>query len=150
MPQSPIPEGMHAVTPYLIVPRAAALIAFLAEAFGAVETFRVGRPDGLIRHASLKLADSTIELADASEEYPALPCALHLYVADADATFRSALAAGATATQEPYDAFYGDREAGIIDPSGNHWFIATRQETLSEAEMAARVEAMLKQDRPGA
>lgn len=140
----PIPEGMHAVTPYLIVPRAEALVAFLGEAFGAVETFRAKRPDGTIMHASLKLADSTIELAEATETYPAMPCALHLYVADTDATYRRALDAGATSTQEPRDAFYGDREAGIIDPSGNHWFLATRQEVISEEEMARRVEALMK------
>ena len=141
---SPIPEGMHAVTPYLIVPRPEALIAFLGAAFGAVETFRTSRPDGSIMHASLRLADSTIELGEANASHPAMPCALHLYVADTDATYRRALDAGATSTQEPRDAFYGDREAGIVDPSGNHWFLATRQEVVSEEEMARRVEALMK------
>jgi len=35
------------------------------------------------------------------------------------------LQAGATSLHEPYNAPYGDRAAGVKDPFGNSWFIAT-------------------------
>ena len=43
----PIPPGYHTVTPYLVVPNALAFLAFLENAFDAVEQSRVLRPDGL-------------------------------------------------------------------------------------------------------
>lgn len=50
-----IPEGYHSVTPYLMVADAAKLIDFLKQAFGAVETERVARPDGGIMHAEVRM-----------------------------------------------------------------------------------------------
>ena len=50
---------------------------------------------------------------------------LYLYVEDADATYRRAIAAGAVSLEEPTDMPYGDRRAMIRDPGGNVWQIAT-------------------------
>ena len=55
------------------------------------------------------------------------PASLHLYVPDADAVYRRALEAGADSLYEPVDQVYGDREAGVKDPAGNVWYIATHQ-----------------------
>jgi uncharacterized glyoxalase superfamily protein PhnB len=105
------------------------LIDFLKSAFGAHETLRVPREDGTVLHAELQIGDSLLELGEAekSETAPwkAMPGAVHLYVPDTDATYRRAIMAGASSTQEPYDTSYGDRTAGVIDPCGNRWFIAT-------------------------
>ena len=46
----PIPEGYHAVTPYLCVDGAAAAIDFCKTTFGAEEVMRMAGPDGEIRH----------------------------------------------------------------------------------------------------
>src|SRR5262245_36620190 len=54
-----------------------------------------------------------------------LPAALHLYVEDADAVHARAVAAGAVTLHGPVDQPYGDREASVRDPFGNHWYIAT-------------------------
>ncbi|MBI3404949.1 MAG: VOC family protein [Acidobacteria bacterium] len=35
--------------------------------------------------------------------------------------------AGAKSLEEPVDQSYGDRESGIQDPSGNHWWISTHK-----------------------
>lgn len=137
-PVSPIPPGFHSVTPYLIVPGAERLIEFLKQAFGAEEIYRSNQPDGTIGHTELRIGDSMIELAEANARFTARPCSLHLYVPDCDATYRRALEAGATSLMAPEDAFYGDRAAGVADPSGNHWFIATRQEELTHEEMTRR------------
>jgi PhnB protein len=45
---------------------------------------------------------------------------------------------------EPADQFYGDRNAGVKDLSGTHWWIATRQEKVSPEELAKLAEAFSK------
>jgi PhnB protein len=59
-------------------------------------------------------------------------------------TYRRALQAGATSLIEPADSFYGDRNAGVKDPVGNLWWIATRTEDLSPQELARRAAAQMK------
>jgi len=62
-------------------------------------------------------------------QQPERPAQLHYYVRDVDALYRRALAAGASSLQEPIDQPYGDREAGIRDIAGNHWYLATHKAT---------------------
>jgi uncharacterized glyoxalase superfamily protein PhnB len=60
-------------------------------------------------------------------------------------TWRSARArpeAGAASVTEPADQFYGDRNAGIRDPSGNLLWIATHKEEVSPVAMRGRVGAL--------
>ena len=139
MAVSPIPEGMQSITPYLIVVGADRLVAFLREAFGAEELFRMARPDGTIQHAKVRVAGSIVELADGAGGYPPRPGAIHLYVDDADATYRRAIEAGAASLYEPADMPYGERSGGVVDPTGNHWYIATQTEVLDRAELDRRV-----------
>ena len=121
------PEGYHSITPYLQVKDAAKLIEFLRNAFGAEVIFCVPRGDEIV-HAQLKIEDSMIEVADATDKYQPNPTAIWLFVKDADAVYVSALKAGATSLHEPADQDYGDREASVKDPFGNHWYIATHRE----------------------
>jgi PhnB protein len=121
------PEGYHSITPYLQVEGASKLIEFLKNAFGAEEIFRVPRGDQ-IAHAQLKIEDSMIEVADAIDKYRPNPTAIWLFVKDADATYKRALRYGASSLHEPTDQDYGDREASVKDPFGNHWYIATHRE----------------------
>jgi PhnB protein len=123
---APIRPGFHTITPYLIVPGAAAMIDFVKQAFGAEEVFRVHAPGTKkIMHAEVRIGDSMLELADASEQYPARPCGMHLYVPDTDALYERAVKAGATSVRTPEDTPYGDRSAIVTDAFGNSWFIAT-------------------------
>src|SRR3990172_10734885 len=64
----PIPDGYHAVTPYLIVKGAARAIDFYVKALGARELFRVPQPDGRVDHAELRIGDSRGMLADEHPE----------------------------------------------------------------------------------
>lgn len=117
--------GYHTVTPYLTVKRAEQLVEFVKQAFGATEVFRtIGSAGGL--HAEVTIGESKLMIGgyEAVEE---IPTALHLYVPDADAVYQRALDAGATSVEEPVDQFYGDREAGVKDPTGNIWWIATHK-----------------------
>lgn len=122
------PAGFRSVTPYLIVPGADRLIAFVKEAFGAEEVFRKAGPGGKVVHAEVKIGDSMLELSDGSEAWPARPGAIHLYVPDADATYARAMAAGARSMFAPTDRPYGDREGDLVDPFGNNWYIGTRRQ----------------------
>ena len=134
----PIPDGYHTVTPYLTIRDVPRLIEFLQQAFGATEILRMPGPDGAIAHAELTIGDSRVMMGEANASSPPMPANLHLYVVDTDALYHLALQAGATSLREPADMFYGDRMAGVRDPVGNHWWIATHKEDLSPAELARR------------
>jgi uncharacterized glyoxalase superfamily protein PhnB len=120
-----IPEGLHSLTPYLIVPEPAETIAFLERAFDGREVHRVGGSDGRVRHAQVQIGDSRVMLGAASPESPPMPAGVYAYVPDVDAAYAAALDAGATSLSPPADEFWGDRVAGVQDGAGNKWFIAT-------------------------
>ena len=140
MSVNPIPDGYQAVTPYLIVDGAAALLDFVRDAFSAEERLRMEQPNGTIGHAEVAIGDSVIMLGDAGEEWQAMPAFIHLYVDDCDAVFDKALEAGGTPVREPANQFYGDRSATVRDPLGNMWGIATHVEDVPEDELAKRAE----------
>lgn len=144
MAVSPIPPGHQAVTPFLIVDAASEMVAFLREAFGAEELRRTQAPDGRVVYTKVRIGDSLLELSDAHGDYVPTSAAFHLYVPDADATHAAAVRAGASSIMDPTDQFYGDRESGVLDPFGNHWFIATRKEDLSPEELERREREFLE------
>jgi PhnB protein len=123
-PVKPIPDGHHVVTPYLIVEGAERVLDFMKRVFDAKETLRVDGPDGTIGHAELRIGDSMVMLGNAGGPWKPIPASLHIYVADVDATYHKALAAGATSVREPADQPYGDRSAGVRDATGNTWWLA--------------------------
>ena len=147
-----IPEGVSAVTPYLVVSNAVEMIDFYKKVFGATETMRFKQPDSRIGHAELKINDATIMLADEFPEMGLLspkslggrrsPVMIHLYVENIDEVYKKAIGAGATSLREPADQFYGDRSAQIQDASGHCWNISTRIEEVSPEEMQKRFKAM--------
>lgn len=149
MSVKPIPDGYHAVTPYLIVPGVASLIEFLRQAFDAEVLNRTDRPDGTVMHAEVQIGDSRIMLGEARPEWPAMPTTLYLYVPDADATYQRAIAAGAASLFPPTDQFYGDRQGGVKDASGNLWWIATHIEDVAPDEMERRAAAFAAGEQAG-
>ena len=141
-----IPEGYGCITPYLVIEGAERVVRFLRQVFGAAERFPpMRRPDGTIMHAEMRIGDSVVMLAEASAEYHPMPTCFYLYVEDVDGTYRRALQAGALSLTEPKDQFYGDRSAGVQDPAGNCWWIATHKEDVSSEEMERRFRASLSQ-----
>ena len=144
--QTPQPEpvraGYQTITPYLTVQRAEQLVDFVKTAFDGVEVFRTtGSAGGL--HAEVTIGESKLMIGG-YENVEEKPTALHLYVADADAVYQRALAAGGTSLEEPVDQFYGDRNAAVEDPAGNQWWIATHVEDVSPGEMERRAKEQLK------
>jgi PhnB protein len=141
MSVKPIPEGFHTVTPYLVVDDPATLIDFLKKAFDAKEDHRSTAPDGRIMHAQVQVGNSMIMIGGAMKEWKALPCALYLYVPDADASYQQALAAGGVSMMEVTNQPYGDRHGGVKDPAGNTWWVATRIEDVTHEEIERRMKA---------
>lgn len=122
---TPGPEGLRSVQPYLHLRGAHNMIPFMEAAFNAEAMGVHKSPVGIVRHATMRIGNATLEIDEAHGEYQPKPCHLHIYVADTDVTYAQALRAGATSLMEPYDAPYGDRAASVRDPFGNSWFIAT-------------------------
>ncbi|MFC4947657.1 VOC family protein [Pseudonocardia sp. GCM10023141] len=133
-----IPEGYTTVTPWIISPDTAAVIDYLTAAFDAVELGRVVVADGAIGHAEVRIGDAVVMLFDARPHWPATPQFLRLYVPDADATHRRAVAAGGTSVTAVTHLAFGDRVGRVRDPFGNLWWIQTRVEEVDADELARR------------
>jgi len=144
MAVKPIPDGYHTVTPYLINEGAAKLLDFLTSAFGANVSYKMLDDKGDLRHAEVTIGDSKVMVGGAGSQWPAMPCSIYLYVPDVDATYKTAISAGAASLNEPTTHFYGDRSAGVKDPSGNIWWISTHVEDVPEEEMERRAAAAKK------
>jgi PhnB protein len=151
MATKPIPEGYHALTPYLAVDDAARAIEYYKEAFGATERGRMGAPDGKISHAELEIGDSLIMLSDPFPQSSTRPPSelggtsgsVFMYVEDVDAVVKRAVDAGASITMEVADQFWGDRFGVVTDPFGHVWSIATHVEDLTPDEIAERGKAAM-------
>jgi uncharacterized glyoxalase superfamily protein PhnB len=87
-------------------------VAFLRDVFGADAEVQHGRPTDVV------VGDSVI-MVSGIEERPPFPVFLYVEVADADATYGRALAAGARSIEAPADLPFGLRRAMVADPFGN-------------------------------
>jgi PhnB protein len=151
--KSAVPEGLHTITPHLILDNAAEAIEWYKKALGIEERSRALGPDGRIMHAELRLGNSSIYVNDAmmgSKGPRALggsPVYLWIYVDDCDALFNRAVAAGGKVNRgamgEMQDQFWGDRSGTFTDPQGYTWTIATRKEDLAPQEVHQRQEAFM-------
>ncbi len=144
MPVKSIPDDFHTITPMLSGKGLARLIEFLKAAFGASELMRFVQPDGTVMHAEVKIGDSIAMMGEQMEGAPIMLASLYLYVSDTDATYRAALDAGGESFMEPANQFWGDRVAGVQDPIGNKWWIATHGEEVEPEELERRVRAQEK------
>ena len=146
----PIPDGYHAITPYLVVKGAARAIDFYKKVFGAREKFRMEGPGGTIAHAELEIGDSVIMLADENPQHGALspgtvggtPVSIMLYVEDVDRIAEKLAKAGAKTLRPVQDMFYGDRSGGFEDPFGHRWHVSTHIEDVTPEEIERRMAKM--------
>ena len=140
-----IPDGYHSIQPYLIFQNCAEAIEFYKKALGAKERFRMPDAHGRIMHAEIQIGNSVIMMADEAPQMDAFspqhfggsPVSLLLYTEDCDALYGRALTAGAESIREPVDQPYGDRMAGVKDPYGYKWYLATHIKDVSPEQMAA-------------
>ena len=145
-----VPDGYHTITPQLTLDDAAQTIDWYKQALGAREMSRSAGPDGKIMHAEIMIGDSRVMLNDVMagkgpKEYGGSPAALWLYVENCDDLFNRAVGAGATVQMPLADQFWGDRAGAFADPAGYTWWIATRKEDLTPAEMEKRASDFFKE-----
>lgn len=147
----PIPEGYHTLTPSFTFKDSQKAIDFYKKAFGAKVLDLMPNLNGPgIMHATIQIGNSILMMGDempssgcskSAETLGNCPISLYLYVNDADAAFKQALAAGATQTMPMMDMFWGDRAGSLKDPFGYSWMIATHQQDLTKDQIKKGAEA---------
>jgi len=142
-----LPDGFHAVTPYLTVKNPKEAIAFYKRAFGARERMLMPMPDGQVAHAEIQIGDSIIMLGCECPDHGGVspqtlggsPVTLTLYVQNVDEIFNQAVKAGATSKEPVENKFWGDRAGSLTDPFGHKWMLLTHVEDVSPDEMKKRM-----------
>jgi len=146
----PVPDGFHAVTPCLTLKDSKKAIEFYTKALGAEVMDVFPAPDGRnTMHATIRIGDSILMMGDempnsgcrSAESLGTTPVSLYVYVPDADAIFRQAIAAGAVETMPVADMFWGDRCGMLKDPFGYSWTIATHTRDLTPEEIQEGAQA---------
>lgn len=117
--------GFRTVTPYIFVPDADELIAFVQHVFAGVETGRSAHDSGAI-HAEVRIGDSMVMIGGGpTYKGQRKPMTLRVLVANADEVYQRALASGAVSTLEMTESF-GERFGCVRDRFGNQWIISTQ------------------------
>lgn len=121
------PEGYTSVSPYLITRNPDRVIDFLRSALDGTPLRRFEHEDGSVLHAEVRIDDTVVMIGGAGEEWPPVPCHLHVYVADVDEAYRKALEHGAESIEPPrHRDGDPDRRGGVRGPGGNTWWLSTR------------------------
>ena len=135
----PVPDGYTTITPWIIGRDTAGLMDFLKRAFGAEEITRMADEAGKIGHAEMRIGNAVVMMFDTpGDNWPETPAFLRLFLPDADKAFETAVKAGATPVTNVTHLAFGDRVGRVRDPFGNLYWLQTRVEDLSEAEMNKR------------
>jgi PhnB protein len=133
------------ITPHIVVQGAERAVAFYRDAFGAEEIDRIPVPDGRLMSVRLRIGGDLLHLADEFPEMGVLAppsvggtaVILALDVADADAVFAQAVAAGAQVRQPPADMFWGARHGQLDDPFGHRWNVSQHLRDVPHDEVVA-------------
>jgi len=118
-------EGFRTVTPYIFLPEAEELIAFVQHVFAGVETGRSAHESGAI-HCEVRIGDSMLMIGGGpSYKGPRKPVLLRVLVANCDEVYQRALDAGAVSTLAITEN-YGERFGCVRDRFDNQWIISTQ------------------------
>jgi PhnB protein len=132
------------LTPHIVVRGAAEAADWYVRALGAQERRRIPVPGGKLMSVELRFDDAVVMVADEFPEAGVLAppsiggtaTVLHLVVADVDALFARAVAAGAEVLHAPADQFWGERHGQITDPFGHRWGLAQHLRDVPDEEVA--------------
>lgn len=145
----------NAIVPHIYIEGASDAIAFYKHAFGAIELFRIVRPDGRVMHAEISIRGSVIMVGDPDDELYGEPQALgrcsaslHIMIDDNEALLQRAVEAGAEQIQAPTEMFYGASSASLRDPFGHVWVLLSWREDPDPTEIERRARAVAT--KPGA
>lgn len=131
---NPIPPGMRTITPHLVIKGASQALEFYKKAFSAKELEKAPLPDGKLMHASIKIGDSVVMMADefpgsnmkAPDSAGITTVALHIYTKNVDKLWQQALDAGAKIAMPLDNQFWGERYGQVSDPFGHQWSMSQR------------------------
>ena len=125
------------IIPALRYKDAPAAIEWLCTVLGCAKHVVYANPDGTIGHAELALGGGMIMLGSAKDDEHALRFkspgevggvetqSAYVVVADADAVYARAQAAGAEIVRPIQNTSYGSREFAVRDPEGHSWSVGT-------------------------
>ena len=127
---------MQRIFPYLLYADLEAASAFAAEAFGLRRMDPRHVDDGYVHHShvEMELEDgSRVRMNIAGDDYRSprhighSTSMIQIDVADIDAHFARAKAAGATIVTELKETTHGDRAYVADDPEGQRWYFIERR-----------------------
>ncbi len=152
-----IPNGIHTITPHLVVRDAGRAAAWYKATFGAEERGRIPVSGGKFMQIELWFGDSAMMLAD---EFPdagilsplaigGTPIVLHYSTEDVDGLWKRVIQAGAEIVQPLQDQFWGNRYGQIRDPFGYRWGLTQHVRDVSSEEITRMAAKMFGgQDEP--
>ncbi len=120
-----VPKGFSTVNAYIFAENPLELINFYKAAFFATEIGRTER-DGIILNCILQIGESCFMVSQARDEFLGMRSSFYLFTKDVDQLHTNAMKHGAQLVMNPADMDYNDRQSGVIDPSGNYWWISKR------------------------
>jgi uncharacterized glyoxalase superfamily protein PhnB len=130
-------EPRSSVIPALRYRNAPAAIDWLCQVLGFARHAVYEGPNGTIGHAELALGGGMIMLGSTKDDEHGRnfkspselggveTCSAYIVVADADAVYARAQAAGAAIVRPIQDMGYGSREFTVKDPEGHSWSVGT-------------------------
>ena len=144
-----VPQQYKTINPFIIVKNAREALGFYNRAFGADEVSRLTDPRGIVVHAEMRIDDTIFTLVEENETHGLSPLSLggvssflQIYTGDVEAMTEEAVKAGAKLLSPITLQFYGARTSKIADPYGHHWILSTQAESLTEAELQKRFQAL--------
>jgi uncharacterized glyoxalase superfamily protein PhnB len=135
-PNRSIPDA--AVIAVLSYPDPGAAAEWLADAFGFTIRLRIFN-----HRVQLTFDGGALVTTDtrwAGEDAARAGHSVLIRVADVDAVYARALAAGATGDMPPQDFDYGERQANLNDPWGHHWTFSQTIADIDPADWGGRLE----------
>jgi PhnB protein len=138
-----IPEGMHTITPNIVVWDAARAAGWYTKALGAEERSRIPVPGGKLMSVELRFGYSAVMVADEFPEMGVLSpqgvgdtsTILNLYIEDVDALWERAVGSGAEVLYPLGYTFWGDRHGQSTEPFGHRWGLAQHMRNVPSEEI---------------
>ena len=132
------------VLPHITYRNVAEASTWLAATFGFTEHYRYGPPNAP-GGAQMYLGDAWVMLGalETGQQVPAElgygTQSLTVFLADVDAHYDKAKAAGAVIVEAPHETAYGERQYGARDLDGHHWLFTSHARDVSPTEWGAAI-----------
>jgi uncharacterized glyoxalase superfamily protein PhnB len=139
-------DGFPRIMPALRYEDVGAAVVWLRDVFGLREHLRWTGPDGVVRHAEMRIEDAYVELSGATEECPSpkalggrVSQSLVVVVDDVDRHFSHAHERGAAIVSELEDKPWGMRQYTAEDLEGHRWEFSQFVRYAPPGEWGARL-----------